>query len=48
MRSPDPHRTKDDEEVIATWGLDLDKILCIFDVCPVIPCTTIADFPLPD
>ena len=32
MRSPDPHRTKDDEEAIATWGLDLDKILCIFDV----------------
>jgi len=39
---------KDDEEAVVTWRLDLDRILYIFNVCSVTPCTTIADFPLPD
>ena len=31
------YHAKDDEEAIATWKLDLDKILCVFNVRSVVP-----------
>ena len=35
---------KDDRETIATWRLDLDKILQVLRVRSVAPMATIADF----
>ena len=37
---------KDDKEMIATWRLDLNKILQIFNACSVARAMVIANFPL--
>jgi len=39
---------KDDKKVIATWRLDLTKILQVFNVRPAHFCTTISNLPLLD
>ena len=31
------YHAKDDEKAIATWRLDLDRILHVFSVCPITP-----------
>jgi len=31
------YHAKEDKEAIATWKLDLDRILRVFDVCSVTP-----------
>ena len=36
---------KNDKETIATWNLDLDKILQVLNVCSVIRAKISADFP---
>ena len=41
-------RAKDDKKTIATWKLDLDKILQVFDVRSVLAVKTSANFPVPE
>ena len=37
-------RSKEDEELVATWRLDLDDIRRIFGVCFITFCLAIVDF----
>jgi len=41
-------RAKDDKKTIATWRLDLDKILQVFNVRSVLAVKTSANFPTPE
>ena len=41
-------QAKNDKETIATWKLDLNRILHIFNVCPAVHHTATANHPLAD